>query len=164
MDRSVVEEEEDWIDVLGVSAQATINEVKHAYKLLIKQNHPDRVQDMSPAFRTLAEAEQKGSMRLIARRCSTLMRLSPWREAAFRWRKCAYAIRHSLGGTLSRNHKCQRERPGASGRGQLILWPDLSITTRSGYRPPKAPETNCQELLPNRHARVAMSKRCFCTT
>ena len=45
--------------LLGVSAQATINEVKHAYKLLIKQNHPDRVQDMSPAFRALAEAETK---------------------------------------------------------------------------------------------------------
>ena len=49
----------DWIAVLGVSAQATINEVKHAYKILIKKNHPDRVQDMSPAFRTLAEAETR---------------------------------------------------------------------------------------------------------
>jgi DnaJ domain len=49
----------DWIAVLGVSAQATINDVKHAYKILIKKNHPDRVQDMSPAFRTLAEAETR---------------------------------------------------------------------------------------------------------
>jgi DnaJ domain len=49
----------DWIEVLGVSTQATINEVKHAYKNLIKQNHPDRLQGMSPVLRTLAEAETK---------------------------------------------------------------------------------------------------------
>jgi hypothetical protein len=49
----------DWIKVLGISAKADINEVKDAYKVLIKKNHPDRVQDMSPAFRILAEAETK---------------------------------------------------------------------------------------------------------
>jgi DnaJ domain len=54
-----VDDDGNWIAVLGVSAQATINEVKHAYKILIKKNHPDRVQDMSPAFRTLAEAETR---------------------------------------------------------------------------------------------------------
>ena len=36
-----------------------MREVKEAYKVLIKQNHPDRVHDMSPAFKTLAEAETK---------------------------------------------------------------------------------------------------------
>jgi hypothetical protein len=49
----------DWIAILGISAEAGINEVKDAYKFLIKKNHPDRVQDMSPAFRILAEAETK---------------------------------------------------------------------------------------------------------
>ena len=56
---SGIADDGDWIAVLGVSAQATINEVKNAYKILIKKNHPDRVQDMSPAFRTLAEAEKR---------------------------------------------------------------------------------------------------------
>ena len=30
-----------------------------AYKVLIKQNHPDRVHDMSPALIRLAESETK---------------------------------------------------------------------------------------------------------
>src|SRR5215831_4494312 len=51
--------EEDWIRILGVSETATIEQVKEAYKTLIKQNHPDRVQGMSQAFKTLAEVETK---------------------------------------------------------------------------------------------------------
>ena len=51
--------EEDWIRILGVSETATIQEVKEAYKTLIKQNHPDRVQGMSQAFKRLAEVETK---------------------------------------------------------------------------------------------------------
>jgi hypothetical protein len=51
--------EEDWIRILGVSESATIEEVKEAYKALIKQNHPDRVQGMSQAFMKLAEVETK---------------------------------------------------------------------------------------------------------
>ncbi|MGB8633392.1 MAG: J domain-containing protein [Xanthobacteraceae bacterium] len=49
----------NWIQILGVSEAATVEDVKEAYKALIKQNHPDRVQGMSPAFKELAEAETK---------------------------------------------------------------------------------------------------------
>jgi DnaJ-class molecular chaperone len=45
--------------VLGISPAATIAEVKEAYKLHVKQNHPDRVQGMSPRFRELAEIQTK---------------------------------------------------------------------------------------------------------
>jgi DnaJ-like protein len=54
-----IDNDEDWIRILGVSASATIDEVKEAYKTLIKQNHPDRVQGMSQAFKKLAEIETK---------------------------------------------------------------------------------------------------------
>src|SRR5215469_3749524 len=54
-----LENDEDWIRILGVSESATIQEVKQAYKTLIKQNHPDRVQGMSQAFKKLAEIETK---------------------------------------------------------------------------------------------------------
>lgn len=56
---SAIPSEEDWIRILGVSASASIEEVKEAYKTLIKQNHPDRVQGMSQAFKKLAEVETK---------------------------------------------------------------------------------------------------------
>jgi len=48
-----------WHAVLGLSPESSLEQVKDAYKTLIKQNHPDRVHDMSPAFRVLAEAETK---------------------------------------------------------------------------------------------------------
>ncbi len=48
-----------WFAVLGLSPGATIEDVRNAYKALIKQNHPDRVHDMAPVFRALAEAETK---------------------------------------------------------------------------------------------------------
>jgi hypothetical protein len=51
--------DESWIRILGVSETATIDEVKKAYKSLIKQNHPDRVQGMAQAFKRLAEVETK---------------------------------------------------------------------------------------------------------
>ncbi len=50
---------ETWFAVLGLSPTATIEDVRNAYKTLIKQNHPDRVHDMAPVFRALAEAETK---------------------------------------------------------------------------------------------------------
>jgi DnaJ-domain-containing protein 1 len=52
-------ETSSWFDVLGLPASATIDDVKQAYKALVKKNHPDRVFDMSPAFRKLADAETK---------------------------------------------------------------------------------------------------------
>jgi hypothetical protein len=48
-----------WFAVLGLSPSATIEEVKDAYKSLIKQNHPDRVHGMAQAFMTLAETKTK---------------------------------------------------------------------------------------------------------
>jgi hypothetical protein len=45
--------------VLGLSHAATVEEVKEAYKALIKQTHPDRVHGLSPAFKELAEAETR---------------------------------------------------------------------------------------------------------
>jgi len=51
--------DEPWPDVLGLPPSAGIDEIKTAYKQLIKQNHPDRVADMAPPFRQLAEAETK---------------------------------------------------------------------------------------------------------
>jgi hypothetical protein len=52
-------EQSRWFAILGVLPSATIEEVKQAYKLLIKKNHPDRVHDMSPSFVALAESETK---------------------------------------------------------------------------------------------------------
>jgi curved DNA-binding protein CbpA len=52
-------DEASWFDVLGLSPSATIEEVKEAYRVRLKQNHPDRVHGMSPLFKTLAEAETK---------------------------------------------------------------------------------------------------------
>jgi hypothetical protein len=48
-----------WFSVLEVSPSATVDEIKEAYKLKIKQNHPDRVHGMAPMFRDLAEDETK---------------------------------------------------------------------------------------------------------
>jgi hypothetical protein len=50
---------ETWFAVLGLTSAATIEDVRDAYKTLIKQNHPDRVHGMAPVFRALAEAETK---------------------------------------------------------------------------------------------------------
>ena len=58
-DSEEVSADQTWFAVFGLSSSAPIEEVKEAYKRLIKQSHPDRVHGMSPAFRKLAEAETK---------------------------------------------------------------------------------------------------------
>jgi DnaJ domain len=49
----------DWFEIFGLSPTASLDELRKAYKTLIKQNHPDRVHGMSPAFVKLAEAETR---------------------------------------------------------------------------------------------------------
>ena len=53
------EEETSWFAILDLRPNATIAEIKEAYKVLIKQNHPDLLYGMSSALRRVAEAETK---------------------------------------------------------------------------------------------------------
>jgi len=45
--------------ILGLSAAATGDEIKEAYRAKVRLNHPDRVHGLAPAFHKLAEAETK---------------------------------------------------------------------------------------------------------
>jgi hypothetical protein len=49
----------DWSTIFGLSPTASLEELRKAYKSMIKQNHPDRVHGMSPALVELAEAETR---------------------------------------------------------------------------------------------------------
>jgi hypothetical protein len=51
--------EKPWCTVLGLSASATLEEVKQAYRTRVRQNHPDLVHGMSPMLREIAEAQTK---------------------------------------------------------------------------------------------------------
>jgi DnaJ-like protein len=53
------DQEQSWFAILGVSPSATLDDVRQAYKTLVKKNHPDRVHGMSQSFIELAEAETK---------------------------------------------------------------------------------------------------------
>jgi hypothetical protein len=72
---------DNWFAILGISQSATIEEIKDAYKALIKQTHPDRVQGMSPIFRKLAEAETK-KLNAAYRHALLAVPLAAEREAA----------------------------------------------------------------------------------
>ena len=49
----------DCFAILGLSPSASMEELRTAYKRLIKQYHPDRVHGMAPAFTKLAEAQTR---------------------------------------------------------------------------------------------------------
>jgi hypothetical protein len=76
-DPSVTFDDPKWYSVLGLSNAASIEEVRMAYKVLIKQNHPDRVHDMSPAFMRLAESETK-KINSAYQQALHLLRLRAW--------------------------------------------------------------------------------------
>lgn len=46
-------------EVLGVSSHATLDEIKHAYRQLAGQYHPDKVSHLGEEFRALAEKRFK---------------------------------------------------------------------------------------------------------
>lgn len=51
--------EESCFAILGVEQPATVEQVRAAYRMRIKQSHPDRLHGVSPAIRTFAEDETK---------------------------------------------------------------------------------------------------------
>ena len=59
---------------------ATVDEVKQAYKVLVNQNHPDRVFKMSAAFRELAEGETKKLNIAYAEALAYLGRNDAWSD------------------------------------------------------------------------------------
>ena len=69
--------DDTWFAVLGLSPAATIEDVRDAYKTLIKQNHPDRVHGMAPIFRALAETETKKINAAYRQALARLPQLAP---------------------------------------------------------------------------------------
>jgi hypothetical protein len=53
------EEQRDCFEILGLPPSASMEELRAAYKRLIKQYHPDRVYGLAPAFTKLAEAQTR---------------------------------------------------------------------------------------------------------
>lgn len=49
----------EWFDVLQVSHNASIEEIRAAYKSLIKQYHPDKVETLGEELKALAEKKSK---------------------------------------------------------------------------------------------------------
>ena len=46
-------------DILGIKSGASEDEIISAYRQLVQQYHPDRVADMAPEFREVAERRMK---------------------------------------------------------------------------------------------------------
>ena len=52
-------EEPAWFEILQVSPNASVDEIKAAYKTLIRQYHPDKVETLGKDLRDLAEEKSK---------------------------------------------------------------------------------------------------------
>jgi DnaJ domain len=63
-----------WYETLGVSPQASVDEINAAWRLKMRRNHPDRVAELDPEFRMLAEERSK---RLNKAREEGLRRFEP---------------------------------------------------------------------------------------
>jgi DnaJ like chaperone protein len=50
---------ETWSEVLGISSSAGIDEIRHAYRRMITQYHPDKVASLGLELRELAELKSK---------------------------------------------------------------------------------------------------------
>ena len=46
-------------EILGIAPDTSLKEIKKAYQALIQQYHPDRVADMGPELKDVAEARTK---------------------------------------------------------------------------------------------------------
>ena len=49
------EQQREWWDILGTTSQATMEDVKRAYRDKVRQYHPDKVAGLAPEFTQLAE-------------------------------------------------------------------------------------------------------------
>ncbi len=50
---------EAWHETLNVSQQATVEEIRRAYKVLMSQYHPDKVASLGDELKALAERKSK---------------------------------------------------------------------------------------------------------
>jgi DnaJ-domain-containing protein 1 len=53
------ESTEAWYDVLRVSSSATVDEIRHSYKALMSQYHPDKAHSLGDELKALAERKTK---------------------------------------------------------------------------------------------------------
>jgi DnaJ like chaperone protein len=51
--------QKQWFEVLNVSPNATIDQIRSAYRLAIASYHPDKVASLATEFRSLADARSK---------------------------------------------------------------------------------------------------------